>query len=358
MQKLSLLGWSSFFQEQYDTMGKDLLPARVAADYGEEYALLTEEGARKGWLSGRLRYQASSKLDFPAVGDWVAVRPHDGETMTIARIFNRKTQLIRQAAGRRTSAQVLAANLDTVFIVSSMNQEFHVRRLERYLATVFASGARPVIVLSKADLTQTPERFLEEASGVAKGAPVIAVSVLSGLGLDRLSSFLRPGETVALVGSSGVGKSTLLNWLFGEERQAVRESRADDDKGRHTTTHRELFVLPEGKGLIIDTPGIRELQLWTGEEALEQTFEDIEALASGCFYRNCQHQTEPGCAVREAVEKGEIAAERWQSFLKLKREEAFQSRKVDEQAARLEKERYRKMGKLQRQIQKEKNKRR
>jgi ribosome biogenesis GTPase len=266
---------------------------------------------------------------FPAVGDWVALAARPGEgAATIHALLPRRTAFVRKAAHSVTDEQVVAANVDTALLVASMNADFNARRLERYLATAWQSGAAPVVVLTKADLADDPEASVAEAEAVAFGAPVLAVSVVTGQGVDELARLLKPGETAVLVGSSGVGKSTLVNALAGDERMATAAIREQDAHGRHTTTHRELILLPSG-ALVLDTPGMRELGLFDADEGLSTAFDDIEELAVACRFTDCGHTNEPGCAIREALQAGALDAGRWKSFQKLQRELAHQERKED-----------------------------
>jgi ribosome biogenesis GTPase len=328
--KLEDLGWDDFFASQTfeDIDLTDTRPARISRHDGIAYDVIVEGGesvrARPG---GGLHYRAVKKEELPAVGDWVVLHDDGGELSTILAVYDRKTRFVRQSAGRNTDAQVISANVDTVFVVSSMNYEFAPRRLERYLLAVRDAGAQPVIVLSKADLTDEGDRFIAEAEAVANGAPVIALSTISGP-IDKLEEFMVGGQTVVFVGSSGVGKSTLINRLVGSEVMKVGEIRASDDKGRHTTTTRQLLVLPSG-GVLIDTPGMREFQLWAGEAIVEEVFDDVAELAASCKFRDCKHASEPGCQVRQALEDGELSRERYQSWTALQKEiETQQARQV------------------------------
>lgn len=350
MFSLSQLGWESFFSRSFDQLTPpDLVPARIAADHGEAYVALCAHGEVDARLSGRLRHATSTRSEWPAVGDWVAVtRYNEGSEALIHEVLPRKSKFSRQAAGDRTAEQIVAANVDTLFLVMALNQDFNLRRLERYLVLAWESGATPVVVLTKRDLCPDwPERQVE-VEAVAPGVAIHAVSVRTEEGLLELADYLAPGRTVALLGSSGVGKSSLLNHWLGEERQAVREVRADDARGRHTTTHRELFVLPSG-ALVIDTPGMRELQLWEAADGVAAAFEDVRSWAMACRFADCGHGAEPGCAVRRALETGELSAERWRSYDKVRREAAYQARKEDVQEQLKEKQRWKAIHKQQRQ---------
>jgi ribosome biogenesis GTPase len=319
------------------------MPARVIADYGQELEVMTARGACRAVLTGRLLGASSNEEQMrPAAGDWVLVEASSGVTR-VHRVLERASVVRRQAAGDRTKAQVVGANVDELWIVSSMNSELHPRRLERYLVLAHDAGVRPVIVLTKADVADDAARFVALANSVAGDTPVYAISAMSGLGLAALEQRLVSGQTVALVGSSGVGKSTLANWLLGDQVQRTREIRASDDEGRHTTTTRHLFVLPSGRGLLLDTPGIRELEL--NEGTLDGAFADIEALAERCRFKDCGHGAEPGCAVREAIEAGELKAARLVNYHKLGRELDYLARRQDEHASMLEQQRIRRIHK-------------
>lgn len=314
---LDQLGWSPFFEQQRAALDEPVEPARVAAGGTGVHHVLTARGPQRATVSGRLLHETEGPAALPAVGDWVGLKP--GADGRIVHRFERRTCLLRKGVGRRIEAQVLAANVDTVMVVSSLNADFNPRRLERYLSVVLEAGARPVFVLNKADLCDAPERFLDAVRALSDTADIVLVSALEGGGLDALRGHLRAGETVALVGSSGVGKSTLANRLLGASAQREGGIREHDDRGRHTTTHRELFVL-QGGGLLIDTPGLRELESWSVGEDGPAGFSDIAALADACRFRDCSHDGEPGCAVERALGDGTLDQGRMSSFRKLEAE--------------------------------------
>lgn len=332
--QLAPWGWNPFFTAAYADWRdqRSLQPARILAEYQGLFRFLAPTGEGLAEIAGRLRHQALSREQLPAVGDWVVLNwQADMKHGRIEAVLPRRSQFIRKTTGGRSEAQVVSANVDTVLLISALNQDLNLRRLERYLTLAWESGARPVIVLSKADLTREAETLRAEVEHIAVGADVVVVSALTGDGLQDLAPWLKPGQTVALLGSSGVGKSTLVNTLAGEELQKVQTIREDDSKGRHTTTHRQLFRLPSGV-LMLDTPGMRELQLWQAADGLDASFGDILSLARNCRFRNCAHAGEAGCAVVQALTDGELDPERFQHYLKLLREESWIERRSDKAA--------------------------
>ena len=327
---LTRFGWDPGYEALFENHAREgLVPGRVLTAAREIYRLATPHGELAAELSGRLRFASDVPAELPAVGDWVAARaiPGDGLALVDA-VLPRRTALVRRAAGRRDEPQLLAANVDLLLVAASLDGDLRARRVERFLAIAREAGVPPAIVLTKADLAADPAASLAAAREIAGGAPVLAVSAIAGRGLDGLSLLLAPRRTAALLGPSGAGKSTLVNALLGEARQATREVREADLRGRHATTRRELFALPSG-ALLVDTPGLRELALWDGEEGIAATFDEVSALASSCRFRDCRHDGEPGCAVREAAGSGAIDGDRLAAFEKLRREEeALELRRV------------------------------
>ena len=331
MQSLQELGWSDFFAQSLEP-GEEPSVGRVVADHRSLFRVQTSLGECAARVSGRLRHEATGRADLPSVGDWTVL---DGASpaseAVIRRILPRKSKFSRKAAGDETQEQIVAANIDVVWIVTSLDHDFSPRRIERYLALAWQSGAAPAIVLTKADLCPETDQRREEAEAIAWGTPVHVVSALAGLGLDGLRPHLANHATVALLGSSGVGKSTLINALAETPLQRTAAVREEDSKGRHTTTHRQLIRL-SGGGLIVDTPGMRELQLWDAEQGVQDTFVEIEELGQSCRFGDCRHQGEPGCAIAVAIEQGTLSQERLDSFHKLQRELAHLDRKQDVRA--------------------------
>jgi ribosome biogenesis GTPase len=334
MPTLEDLGWTPRFAEAFEPYhARNLSPARVSLEHTHIYRVLSPEGERLARVAGRLRHDAAGREDFPAVGDWVAIEtPASGdETCRIRAVLPRATRFARRAAGNPTEPQVVAANVDIVFLVSGLDGDFNPRRIERYLVTAWDSGASPVIVLNKADLVDDVAALVREVERVGQGVPVEAVSARRPDSMDRLRAHLGRGRTAALLGSSGVGKSSIANALIGEERLRTRDVRESDSRGRHTSTSRQMVLLTGG-GILIDTPGMRELQLWDTGEAVAGTFTDIDAIAPDCRFRDCRHASEPGCAVTAAVSAGTLPAERLESFRKLQAEQKHQAAQQDERA--------------------------
>lgn len=320
MQPLSNMGFSPFFREQIKPEQQtESTVARITAEHRGGYQIWTEAGCGFARLAGRLLHNNDSGT-LPGVGDWVLLKTaFSGEdTGVIEHVLNRTTLFTRGAAGRNGAVQIIAANIDIVFIVCGLDNDFNVRRIERYLARVWASGARPVIVLNKSDLCSNVAMRLVEVESSSPGVDIVLASALLEEGIDSVRSFIAPGITAAFVGSSGAGKSTLINALLGDSRMETRQVRASDGRGVHTTTHRQLFVLTEG-GMVIDTPGMRELQLFD-EDGIDSAFSEIDALAAACRFGDCSHNNEPGCAVLHAVDTGELEAERLENYMKLRKE--------------------------------------
>lgn len=326
-------GWSDALQQQFTAhAAAGLIPARVIVQQRGLYEIVTELGELTATLAGRLAHEAEGGA-LPVTGDWVAVlaRPAEGSA-TIQHVLPRSTTFTRRASGPGAArGQLVAVNVDVALLAASMNADLNARRIERYLATAWESRAEPVIVLTKADMCSDADARLSEIEAVAMGVPVLAVSAVTGAGLDALRAYLEPGRTAVLLGSSGVGKSTLVNALAGREQMATQAIREDDARGRHTTSHRELVLLPSG-ALILDTPGMRELGLWEAGEGMSAAFADIEALAAQCHFRDCGHATEPGCVIVEALATGTLDAARWRAYGKLQRELEFQHGKEDPRA--------------------------
>lgn len=340
------LGFDAFFADQLECLGEPaLVPARVVADTAGDYRLRGCRASR-GKLRGRLLHELAPD-ERPVVGDWVAV-VDGGDVAIIHHVFDRRTVLVRRSAGTSTGVQTIAANVDVFFIVTSADRDFNVRRLERYLAAVWDSGADPVVVLNKIDLGSDVESMVDEIQAVAIAVPVVCMSAATGNGMDDLRTHLERGRTVGLIGSSGVGKSTIVNQLLGETVQATRSVRADG-KGRHATTRRELIELPGG-ALLVDTPGMREFGLSSDDGGVDTTFADIAALAADCRFRDCRHQGEPGCAVEAAVETGQLDRARLDSYHKLQREIAAIERRRDPTHAGRPKRRHKWISKARREL--------
>jgi ribosome biogenesis GTPase len=331
---LADLGWTSADERAFAPhAAAGLVPGRVVLEHNHVFRVMTAAGEQLAESAGAMKHKAEGKQALPVVGDWVALRPDtSGARSQIREVLPRKTWFSRKAAGRDTVEQIVAANIDTVFIVFGLDTQVKERGIERYLVVARHSGADPVVVLNKADLIESLDAAVHEARTAAGEAPVVAVSTRTGLGLPTLESYLAPGRTIALLGPSGAGKSTIVNRLVGQEILATGEVRAWDQRGRHTSVHRQLVARAAG-GLVIDTPGMRELQLWD-TDAVAETFADIAEVAPGCRFRDCHHDREPGCAVKSAVDAGVIDAGRYASFLKLQAEQAAIEKKRDERESK------------------------
>jgi ribosome biogenesis GTPase len=342
-------GWNSFFEVHCANNQNDsLAPARVSFQGRGMYRLISEGGELWAEIAGALRHDSLDSGDLPACGDWVLADNPMGRDRTVIRfVLPRRTSFSRKQAGTGMERQVIAANIDTVCLVSGLDSDFNPRRIERYLAIAYESGARPVIVLNKADICLEVSDRMAEAMSLAPGVPVLAVSATAGCGVEDILKYIGRGQTIAFLGSSGVGKSTIVNRLLGRSAQEVRETDSYTGRGLHTTSARQLFLLPSG-GLIMDTPGMREIQVWSVDEGLDTAFEDIKALAEECRFRDCSHQSEPGCRVRAAVLQGELDARRLANYFKIRKEARYVELKRDHSASWVEKERWKKVARAAR----------
>lgn len=337
--ELEELGWDDFFQKQLeDGDFDDLTVGRVFRMESQDIlGILTKEGEINARISGKMKYQ---NIELPAIGDWVLVKPQELSN-TILSVLKRKNHISRKVAGREYKEQVVGANIDYIFIVMGLDRDYNINRLERYLYMVKAARSKPVVILNKTDVIKGDiENKLGKVKIVAEGIPIHPISALNEEGLDPIRQYLKEGVTISLVGSSGAGKSTLINALLGEQRQATGEVREDDSKGRHITATRELFLIPGG-GIIIDNPGIREIQLWGDKSSLDEVFSDIQELSQGCKFRDCNHISEPKCAVKQAVEEGILSKQRYENYLKMKKELDFLQKKAQIGTEAAEKERWR-----------------
>jgi ribosome biogenesis GTPase len=344
---LESLGWDENLDRAFQAWAgkRDVQPGRILIEFNYISRVWCEEGEIEAVRSGRLTHRAASRGELPAVGDWVVVRKRPDEARgAIVAVLPRRSWFSRRMAGQVTDEQVVAANVDVVFVVMALDSDFSLRRLERYLLLARESGAAPVVLLTKPDVSDDVPARVAEVTALTGDVPVHVVSPKLNQGLDYVARYLPPGKTGALLGSSGVGKSTIINRLVGRDVQRTRDIRASDSKGRHTTTHRELVFLPNG-GFVIDTPGMRELQLWDVGEAVSETFEDIELLAGECRFSDCRHRDEPDCAVKAAVAEGRMPAARHESYLKLHDELEYLARQQDERAQLEAKRRSKIMGK-------------
>jgi ribosome biogenesis GTPase / thiamine phosphate phosphatase len=352
-QYLLQLGWDSFFEKQFQAVKvTGSIPARVVSESKGSFQVSSEYGELTAKISGKMRYRASEENQYPAVGDWVVIKPLINEQKGIIQaVLPRKSKFSRKVAGELTEEQIVSANVDTVFIVSGLDggRNFNLRRIERYLTVAWSSGATPVIVLNKVDLCPDVNSYIRSVEDIAQGISIHPVSAKERIGLDTLSNYLTEGHTVAFLGSSGVGKSALINALLGIERQKIGDVRQGDRMGIHTTTKRELIFLPTG-GMVIDTPGMREIQMWAGEENLQGSFNDIEMLAEKCRFNDCSHSVESGCAVREAIDHGNLDPARLESYRKLQEELNYLAFRKEHSTRLYEKLRWKKIAKWSKEL--------
>jgi ribosome biogenesis GTPase len=346
-------GYIEFFKGQIDSMeleDKNLIPARVIEVQREQYNIVTEFGEKAAKLKGSLFYNGEQNSIYPAVGDFVLVKNNPYGEDIIYKVLDRKSKFSRLDSFNETE-QIVATNFDYVFIMTSLNHDINLKRIERYLASAWQSGGSPVIILTKSDLCSDYKVYKEKIEKVAVGVPVIAVSSFTKEGLEELRNYIKPSSTIVFLGSSGVGKSSLVNTIGGSEIMKVNEIREDDSKGRHTTTHRQLIMLENGT-MIIDTPGMRELGLWDVSEGLSTTFNDIEGFAERCKFSDCSHGSEPGCAVKTALESGELSKDRWENYTKLQKEAKFAEYKENINMRMKEKSRQKGISKFQKELKK------
>jgi ribosome biogenesis GTPase / thiamine phosphate phosphatase len=347
---MKTLGFTTFFDTQLEKLAdqqSNKIPGRITLEHKHSYRVVTEQGEMLATVSGNFAYHAFSRKDYPAVGDFVLVEQMPGEDRAIIHhLFERKSKFTRKMAGFEIDEQIVAANVDIVLLVMSLNADFNVRRMERYLVAAWDSGAKPVIVLTKADLCEEVLDYVQEVEAIAFGVDIIVVSALTGEGLDQLKELLTEGVTAALLGSSGAGKSTLTNALLQNIQMKVSDIREEDAKGRHTTTHRELVLLPSD-ACLIDTPGMRELQLWDQGVSLSASFSDIDQLAQDCRFRDCTHKNEPGCAVIQSIDEGTLERGRFKSYIKLQKELAYIEKKANTDAQLAEKRKWKQISKQQ-----------
>ncbi|MFC1937628.1 ribosome small subunit-dependent GTPase A [Chloroflexota bacterium] len=352
-RNLEDLGWNPFFQKHFQTLKiSDSVPARVVSESKGSFQVYSQYGELIAKISGKMRYRAGVENQYPAVGDWVVIQPLiDEQKGIIHAVLPRKSKFSRKAAGERTEEQIVSANVDTVFIVSGLDggRNFNLRRIERYLTLAWNSGATPVIILNKVDLCLDFDIYIRSVEDIAPGISIHPVSAKKQIGLDALRNYLTIGTTAAFLGSSGVGKSALINALLGVEKLETGEVREDDRMGRHTTTKRELILLPGG-GIVIDTPGMREIQVWAGEEDLQGAFHDIEMLAKRCRFSDCSHNVESGCAVRAAIDRGEFDPARLESYRKLQKELSYLASREESSTRLYEKLKWKKIAKWSKEL--------
>jgi ribosome biogenesis GTPase / thiamine phosphate phosphatase len=345
---LANLGWNSVFEKHFKALNiPDAIFARVISESKNSFLIHNGLDTLQAEIAGKMRYENNIVSSYPVVGDWAAVKKVTNESKgVILSVLPRKSKFSRKTAGERTEEQIVSANIDTVFIVSGLDgkRNFNVRRIERYLTLAWNSGAAPVIILNKVDLCTDVEALIQEVENIAPGIPVHAVSATEVIGIDALRQYLTVGNTAAFLGSSGAGKSSIINSLLGEEKQKTGDVRQDDGLGRHTTTRRELIILTSG-GMVIDTPGMREIQMWADEGDMDGVFQDIERLAENCRFSDCSHRSEPGCAVKAAIENGELDSKRLESYHKLQNEVNYLAFREEQNTRLYEKQKWKKVAK-------------
>ncbi|WP_271714153.1 ribosome small subunit-dependent GTPase A [Anaeromicropila herbilytica] len=326
---LSQYGFTTFFEKQIteEDKNKNLIPARVIEIHREVFKVVSSYGQSTARLKGANFYAENTSVEYPAIGDFVMIQKNQGGEDIIYRLLDRKSFFSRANPTLGMGEQVVATNFDYVFLMESLNFDFNLAKLERYLTVAWESGGSPVVILTKADLCEEVEDYVEQVESIAPGVDIFPISSVTGEGLEEVLDYIKPGKTVVFLGSSGIGKSSLVNALAGEEVMETNEIREIDSRGRHTTTHRQLILLPNNR-IIIDTPGMRTLGIWNANDGVSETFSDVEDITRMCKFSNCNHDSEPGCAVKEALENGNLTMKRWKSYLKLKREARFMERKA------------------------------
>jgi ribosome biogenesis GTPase len=353
MHDLKKIGWDSFFENAFRPFqGKGFDAGRVAVEHRDYYLVFTKRGEYNAETAGKLHYTSESRADLPKVGDWVVLSFYDdSETAIIHNVLPRKTKFSRKVTGEVTREQIIASNIDTIFVVQALDDTYNIRRLERYLVMAYEGDSMPAVILNKADLCEDLETCVAEVESVAQGIPVLCTSATTGDGLESLCDYAKEGKTLAFIGSSGVGKTTLINNLLGKDVLKTAAVRDKDSKGRHTTARREMLILPKG-GVVIDTPGMRELQLWQTEDdaTIMDSYADFTELSAACFFSDCSHLHEKGCAIIEAVSEGNISQERYDGFVKLQKELLQLQEKKIKQLYLEKKKKEKQMGKMMKQL--------